>query len=373
MWIIPNNLNQFSHYVAECSDWSAEFKELLDHYNGQNLELPLMWKSKPLSLKTWSGKWNKVYWLQHLFGQILKPSHHNSFTERYTASLEVIHVNRSPLLETEKEQKTQDTSGPISKPWLEQLDLFGASSKTCPDTSPSDTEKSDQTWNDLVTRLKKEYSARKKLALHTREKDSSSLLWTTHTANDSNRSTKYKQGGMPLSLQVKNWRTPSAEEASGRGEYKDLEKMKKRWEKHQKLLCEQVKELNWPTPNTMDMLPPKSEAALKHEMEDVRPGRKMVSNLRDAVNVGSAWPTPRSSEWKGTGPKGSKSQKYRLEKQYLDATVEEIHGQPVQENSNTSGKSPVLNPAWVLQLMGTTIGKTFFAWQEMVSLNKRQN
>ena len=53
------------------------------------------------------------------------------------------------------------------------------------------------------------------------------------------------------------------------------------------------------------------------------------------------WPTPRASEWKGVGPLGSKSHRYRLDRHYLDATV--------QEEEKTTGK---LNPQWVAWLMG---------------------
>lgn len=53
------------------------------------------------------------------------------------------------------------------------------------------------------------------------------------------------------------------------------------------------------------------------------------------------WPTPWASEWKGTGPLGSKSHNYMVEKGYLDATV--------QEREQSSGK---LNPDWVDVLMG---------------------
>ena len=60
------------------------------------------------------------------------------------------------------------------------------------------------------------------------------------------------------------------------------------------------------------------------------------------------WPTPRASEWKGTGPLGSKSHNHRLEKGYLDATV--------QERNQVSGS---LNPAWVEHyLMGYPRGWT---------------
>jgi hypothetical protein len=59
------------------------------------------------------------------------------------------------------------------------------------------------------------------------------------------------------------------------------------------------------------------------------------------------WPTPRASEWKGTGPLGSKSHGHRLKKKYLDATV--------QEAEQTTGQ---LNPTWVEWLMGFPDGWT---------------
>jgi len=59
------------------------------------------------------------------------------------------------------------------------------------------------------------------------------------------------------------------------------------------------------------------------------------------------WPTPRFSEYKGTGPLGSKSQAHRLDRGYLDATV--------QDSEQETGP---LNPDWVEWLMGFPIGWT---------------
>lgn len=56
-------------------------------------------------------------------------------------------------------------------------------------------------------------------------------------------------------------------------------------------------------------------------------------------------PTPRASEWKGTGPLGSKSHEHRVEKGYLDATMQELE--------QRSGK---LNADWVEPLMGFPAG-----------------
>lgn len=66
-----------------------------------------------------------------------------------------------------------------------------------------------------------------------------------------------------------------------------------------------------------------------------------------ATAVARRYPTPRASEWKGTGPLGSKSHKHRVERHYLDATVQEVE--------QASGP---LNPAWVEWLMGFPTGWT---------------
>ena len=71
---------------------------------------------------------------------------------------------------------------------------------------------------------------------------------------------------------------------------------------------------------------------------------KDPSHLTGAVQL---WPTPRSSEWKGTGPLGSKGHNHRLERGYLDATVQDVE--------QASGQ---LNPTWVEWLMGFPLGWT---------------
>jgi len=101
----------------------------------------------------------------------------------------------------------------------------------------------------------------------------------------------------------------------------------------------------WPTPNTLDGLPPKSKKSLLREATVTRKGRSQPANLRDAVSNMHMWPTPRSSEWKGVGPLGSKSQAHMSNRKYLCAIV--------QEENQQTGK---LNPEWVDWLMGVPIG-----------------
>ena len=57
----------------------------------------------------------------------------------------------------------------------------------------------------------------------------------------------------------------------------------------------------WPTPTTMDKLPPKSPEALHREATVARPGRSRPANLRDCVHPSQMmkWPTPCTRDYKG--------------------------------------------------------------------------
>src|ERR1017187_10405126 len=106
MWILPKNLKKSFPSAQECMGSREELKELLEHYGSETIQkmvkgkpenirvsmLPLMWKSKPLSVSIWLSKWKEVFWIRHLFGATLKHSLHETFTEKYTESLEDILV-----------------------------------------------------------------------------------------------------------------------------------------------------------------------------------------------------------------------------------------------------------------------------------------
>lgn len=79
-------------------------------------------------------------------------------------------------------------------------------------------------------------------------------------------------------------------------------------------------------------------------------GRSMPPTVEIAGGVWPStgrWPTPRKSTYKGVGPLGSKSHRHRLDRSYLDATV--------QEHEQATGK---LNPRFLEWMMGWPIGWT---------------
>jgi hypothetical protein len=111
----------------------------------------------------------------------------------------------------------------------------------------------------------------------------------------------------------------------------------------------------WPTPRVGGQ--ERYETRAKRKGHD-----EAMTYLESAVDYfeREKWPTPRASEWKGCGPKGSKSQKYRLNKGYLDATVSEREAQ-------TGGS---LNPTWVEWLMAypsewTVLNASVMPWFQL--------
>ena len=131
-----------------------------------------------------------------------------------------------------------------------------------------------------------------------------------------------------------SWLTPSVEDAGREASAEWAE----RWAHgetpptcHQRLRTQVAARL-WPTPATRD-----------HHAQGAGLNTKARSaSLATVVQKRpDLWPTPRQSDYKGTGPLGSKSHKHMLDRRYLEATV--------QDNEQRSGG---LNPRWVEWLMG---------------------
>lgn len=374
MWILPKTLLAAYPSAQAFGDSNEELKELSQIY-----EQSAMWRSKALSSKTWLRKWKKVFWIRLQFGRILKPLTQSLFVEKYTSSLPDIVASHFPMPVREREQKTQDIFIPISNEQLTLFDLKYVSSKTSVDTSHLDSEKSSNRWKAWVIECTGEYSVRRKQAQAIREKEfllwqSEKTAWATPVATDLNRTTKYKQGGTALSMQV-----------------------------------------NWPTPNTMYTMEPKTEKALHKEITQTRKGRTQLSNLRDVVTnpldimknlATAAWATPRVFMYKDANEDRGKSNLGEqvmgnmnwgtpTTRDYKDGSAKSVENVPIngllgrmdhspesqdQDNHNTNGNLPEqqqptgkLNPAWVAELMGIHLEKIFFVHLEIPSMPIPQN
>ena len=169
MWILPKQLHT-SAFVPDMEGLNLDSNE-----SSQICAQSLFVRSKPSPVRTWSQKWKRNSWTQHLFGRILRPSHGQSFVERWTSSLEVIHANHSVAPASEQARTTQGICGHGLQMAFDLCDQNTASSKTSKDTSRWDSPQSSAIWKKWVTRCRGEYSQRQKLVRATNGQEFSFL------------------------------------------------------------------------------------------------------------------------------------------------------------------------------------------------------
>ena len=326
MWIIPKTL---SHFVPATPGLKLELSE-----QAWMCEQSLMWRSKHSAAPTWQRRLKKGGWITHLSGRILKPSLHESFVEKFVDSLVDIPANHFRQLGSDKEKKTQDTYGHTSSSTSGQLDLFGVFGKMSKDTPRWGYGESCPIWKKKVIDARSVYSVRKKLALHIKGNECSSLRnYPTPAARDykgtnSEEHVLHKSKGFKGHLnQLPNfikygmdkWATPQASD--------HIEGARTAKESNQKCLGRDLNQMkNWSTPTTMD-----SANIQKPRKLNPSGGQKPPLCQEVINNPKMNWPTPRAgnpgSRKPGTGGK-------------ILAEEAKIHnGLPAQEKSNTSGKN----------------------------------
>ena len=214
MWIVPKTLSRFA---PDTLGSKLELSEL-----AWMLEQSVTMKSKHSPKQTWLRRLKKGGWITHLSGRILKPSLHESFVEKYLASVEATLASPSVAQASDKEKKTQDTYGHTSSSTSGQLDLFGAFGKMSQDTPRWGYGESCPIWKKKVIDARGAYSARNQLALHTKGNVSSSLRgWATPmsgTKDHMGSSVEYYQRRQRIGKQVDlngqvildKWATPQA-------------------------------------------------------------------------------------------------------------------------------------------------------------------
>jgi len=226
VWIVPKTLSQ-------CVPAMGGLNLVLDE-QVWILEQSVTWRSKFMCKQYWLRRWKRGDYVQHLCGLMLNPSHHQSFVEKYVESLGDIPANRSVHQEKDREKKTQDTYGHTSEGTSGQLEMFnGASLRMFSDTPRWGYGESCPIWKKRVSDAYGEYSQRKKLAHHTKEKES--LSWPSPRAGNPG-SRKPGTGGKVLSEEARRWATPQASD--------HVEGARTRVDSNQKCLGRDLNQLN---------------------------------------------------------------------------------------------------------------------------------
>ncbi len=364
MWIIPKNLD-VSACVRDTLDLNWDSSEL-----SQILERSVTWRGKDSLARTWLQRLKRVSWMQHLSGRILKPLMANPFIKGYTSLLEVIPASRSVSPANEKEQMTLDTFGRILKESFRQLDLFGASSRTSQDTLQLDTLKFTEAYEIWVTKLRLACLQRQKLARHTRENDC--LSWPTPDVANKEESaqtakkrmalhkeTNRPTGGTRNLHQVVNWATPEARNQEGYQVVKG------------KRIPRLAQQASWPTPQNRDST---RETSIKKDRLPDRVGLLALDSPSTNGKSRELWYTPEAQNQQGYQVVNGK-QYPRLGKQVRQNWMtpsSETRGQSSSTSDRAKEKSTSiegqihhevkqkgkLNPDWVEQLMGLSVGWT---------------
>ena len=219
MWILPKQL----HTLVSVQDTEALNLDLNE--SSQICAQSLFVRSKPSQSRIWSQKWKRDSWSQYLFGRILRPSHGERFVTEWTSLLVATPANHLAQPESDSAQKTQDIFGPTSQAEFGFFDPSSVSLKTSKDTSPSDSEKSLENWNQWVTKCRGAYSQRVKSAHLTSASGCLSLQWPTTAARDYKGTSpgylfradgKSRVDQLAVAVdqaEIGNWPTPTVQEA----------------------------------------------------------------------------------------------------------------------------------------------------------------
>lgn len=286
-----------------------------------------------------------------LSGRILRPSRQSDFEERYTASLADIHANPSLSPASGRARTTPDTFGRILQQSCGQLSLFGASSRTSPDTCPLDSPPFIEAYETWVTKLRQDCLRRQSAARPTSGSGCSS--WPTASEMDvKNPNPRVLRQGRAaydnLSRAVQ-WGTPRVTTNGGTPCPEHTGKGSR--------LEDQV--VMWPTPNVPNggRQPAEGTVSLTGQSDK---GKRQVG-LHNAVTWPTAsvtgnhnrkgasktsgdglstavkanvWPTPQASEYKGQSQRGQHSPEDRLTNMVMLTD-----GPQAPASLSTSGKS----------------------------------
>ena len=357
MWILTEQLI-ISHFALDTKvlEWDSETF-------GRMCEKSLMWRSKPSQSRTWRQRLKRVGYIQHLFTRTLKPSHSNTFLEKWISYLPDSRANPLVLPEDDNQQMIRDIYTHTSlkeSHSVDQLMLFSKMSKESSQAKPQTENRysnmSSETWKKEVISHRGEYSQRLKLVRPINEKES--LSWPTAKLSDGEggriKPTELTEGGFKSlrkksnqwfgsklrdaveTHEEKNWPTPaSRDHKGGHGTIKETNsghvrisnKTGTKFGARLDAVVEYENEKNWATPQAMDG---RSDVR-KPEERSEKAKKGGCSNLREQVHN---WPTPKARDWKG----GMGTSKER-QKRDLDKIVHLPNTQQDQEKSSTSGKS----------------------------------
>jgi len=376
MWILPKQLHT-SAFVPDMAGLKLDSNE-----SSQICAQSLFVRSKPSLARTWSQKWKRDSWSQHLFGRILKPSLGTHFVTAWTSSLVATLASPSAQPVNDSELTTQDTSGPSSQMEFGFSDPSSASSRTSKDISASDSEKSSKNWEASVTKQRGEYSQRVKSARLTSVSGFSS--WPTAAARDykgESGAGRQERKGNPadtLPNAVAQWPTPSCGECLDQGtNWETLARLDKGGRILRRIATMEMSGPADPINSSTHGSRPGSQKEWRTPTAAEEKNQSTSKQIYLQNQVGATpkqWATPQASDPQHSGPNMRDSAgNYALPAQAVRSqwstpqTRDNRSGDPSRRDDPARSKNlndqmgvvnAKLNPRWVETLMGLPVGWT---------------
>lgn len=156
----------------------------------QTLARSCWWRGKPSPSRTWSQRWKRASWLQRLCGVMPEPSTAARGAESWMASLAASRANLTALPAARAGSSTSGTCGAQRAGSSDKHARGSFSSRTSPGCSRQGLTTSlaprefGETYSAWVSRLRADWSRRRKLARRMSGSASLSSAWPTPAARD---------------------------------------------------------------------------------------------------------------------------------------------------------------------------------------------
>lgn len=338
---------------------------------------------KPSPAPSWRRAWKNKPWLRLLSGATCTPSTASLGVDSWISSLRATRASRSASPGSVVERTILATFGPQSLASLARLNPSAAGLKTSVDTSLWGSSRSEPTFKDWATALRRDSLQRRKSARLTSESGCSSLRWPTIRSEDAESCGQHPGAADALNKTAERWQTPTDLTFNTRKQVGAMER--------EALLPSQAE--TWPTPRTITG--GAESGTRKQELGREESGGGDLQAAALAFLPASARPTPGANDHKGSAKEGQRrgqldeavEQKWctpntmgggqtsrgpgRNDEPLIDGQAQAVTalsrpdpatsslGAASSQNAPTS--RPRLNPAFVEWLMGMPHGWTDFA------------
>lgn len=290
MWLTPSSASAPGS-AASISDCMQDYEQL-----AERLAQCAWWRGKPSPPRLWLSRCKRLNWTHVLSGLGISKTYPSTSCPEQTGSPADTPASLSQWPANDGGPTTRVICGPPSERSSPLFNQEECSSRTSEATSHWASIKSFKTWKGMATAARSDSLRRLKSVLLTDDSGCSYSAWTTPTAGDTGRKSKYQQGGTALSVQARMWPTSTVGDSRNSARHTT------------------------------------TAAASK-------PGTTLVDATR-------TWPTPTSRDYKD-----GKSNNQNVPTNGLLGRA---------ANRDPASPAGLLNPTWVEMLMGLPIGWTDF-------------